>query len=84
GLLYHTSGESLSCWELSPNVGRIDFQCSSYTDGYLDGLQFGVGVSRGSEAILHSANRLIEACGDDVGLLMLLVDFKNAFNLGDQ
>ncbi|GKC89013.1 hypothetical protein Tco_1149662 [Tanacetum coccineum] len=43
-------------------------------DGYLDGLQFGVGVSRGSEAILHSANRLIEACGDDVGLLMLLVE----------
>ncbi|GKC55039.1 ankyrin repeat-containing protein ITN1-like protein, partial [Tanacetum coccineum] len=45
---------------------------SSTADGYLDGLQFGVGVSRGSEAILHSVNRLIKACGDDVGLLMLL------------
>ncbi|GKC88097.1 reverse transcriptase domain, reverse transcriptase zinc-binding domain protein [Tanacetum coccineum] len=50
-------------------------------DGYLDGLQFGVGVAGGSEAILHSVNRLIEAFGGDVGLSMLLVDFKNAFNL---
>ncbi|GKB14088.1 hypothetical protein Tco_0848011 [Tanacetum coccineum] len=49
----------------------------------VDGLQFNVGVSGGSEAILHFVNRLIEACGDDVGLSMLLVDFKNAFNLGD-
>ncbi|GKE70766.1 putative reverse transcriptase domain-containing protein, partial [Tanacetum coccineum] len=53
-------------------------------DGYLDGLQFGVGVAGGSEAILHSMNRLIEAYGDDVGLSMLLVDFKNAFNLVDR
>ncbi|GJY79821.1 reverse transcriptase domain-containing protein [Tanacetum coccineum] len=53
-------------------------------DGYLDGFQFGVGVAGGSEAILHSVNRLIEACGDDVGLSMLLVDFKNAFNLIDR
>ncbi|GJU07939.1 hypothetical protein Tco_1124369 [Tanacetum coccineum] len=53
-------------------------------DGYLDGLQFGVGVFGGSEAILHSVNRLIESCGDDVGLSILLVDFKNAFNLVDR
>nr|GEZ96576.1 hypothetical protein [Tanacetum cinerariifolium] len=45
---------------------------------------FGVGVAGGSEAILYSMNRLIEACVDDVGLSMLLVDFKNAFNLVDQ
>nr|GEW92047.1 hypothetical protein [Tanacetum cinerariifolium] len=38
----------------------------------------------GSEGILHFVNRLIEACGDAVGLSMLLVDFKNAFNLVDQ
>ncbi|GKE33656.1 hypothetical protein Tco_1452978 [Tanacetum coccineum] len=44
----------------------------------LDGLQFGVGVSGGGEAILHAVNHLIEGCGDDVGLSMLLVDFKNA------
>nr|GEY28408.1 hypothetical protein [Tanacetum cinerariifolium] len=43
-----------------------------------------VWVSGGSEAILHAVNRLIEGYGDDVGLLMLLVDFKNAFNLVDQ
>nr|GEX75790.1 hypothetical protein [Tanacetum cinerariifolium] len=53
-------------------------------DSYLDGLQFGVGVAGGSEAILHSVNHLIEACEDDIGLSMLLVDFKNAFNLVDR
>ncbi|GKB04678.1 hypothetical protein Tco_0832873 [Tanacetum coccineum] len=53
-------------------------------NGYLDDLQFGVGVSGGGEAILHVVNRLIEDRGDDVGLSMLLVDFKNAFNLVDQ
>nr|GEU60680.1 hypothetical protein [Tanacetum cinerariifolium] len=53
-------------------------------DGYLDGLQFGVAVSGGGEAILHAVNRLIEGRGDDVGLSMLLVDFKNAFNLVDR
>ncbi|GKB72323.1 putative reverse transcriptase domain-containing protein, partial [Tanacetum coccineum] len=37
-----------------------------------------------NEAILYSVNRLIEAFGDDVGLSMLLVDFKNAFNLVDR
>ncbi|GKB73936.1 hypothetical protein Tco_0935348 [Tanacetum coccineum] len=44
----------------------------------------GVGVSGGGEAILHAVNRLIEDRGDDVGLSMLLVDFKNAFNLVDR
>ncbi|GKE81758.1 hypothetical protein Tco_1551758 [Tanacetum coccineum] len=52
-------------------------------DGYLDDLQFGVRVSGGGEAILHAVNCLIEGHGDDVGLSMLLVDFKNAFNLVD-
>nr|GEX97058.1 hypothetical protein [Tanacetum cinerariifolium] len=49
-------------------------------DGYFDDLQFGVGVSGGGEAILHAVKRLTEDRGDDVGLSMLLVDFKNAFN----
>ncbi|GKB65597.1 basic 7S globulin-like protein [Tanacetum coccineum] len=43
-----------------------------------------LGVSGGSEAILHVVNRLIEGYGDDVGLSMFLVDFKNAFNLVGQ
>ncbi|GJU29323.1 hypothetical protein Tco_1172912 [Tanacetum coccineum] len=43
-----------------------------------------VGVAGGSEAILHSVNHFIEAYGDDVGLSMLLADFKNAFNLVDR
>nr|GEW71864.1 hypothetical protein [Tanacetum cinerariifolium] len=53
-------------------------------NGYLDDLQFGVGVSGGGEAILYAVNRLIEDRGDDIGLSMLLVDFKNAFNLVDR
>nr|GEV06402.1 hypothetical protein [Tanacetum cinerariifolium] len=40
--------------------------------------------SRGGEAILHAINQLIGDRGDDVGLSMLLVDFKNAFNLVDR
>ncbi|GJV37636.1 putative reverse transcriptase domain-containing protein [Tanacetum coccineum] len=52
-------------------------------DGYLNDRQFGVGVSGGGEAILHAVNHLIEDRGDEVGLSMLLVDFKNAFNLVD-
>ncbi|GKE30151.1 hypothetical protein Tco_1445535, partial [Tanacetum coccineum] len=43
-----------------------------------------LGVSGGGEAILHVMNRLIEDHGNDVGLSMLLVDFKNAFNLVDR
>nr|GEV57034.1 auxilin-like protein [Tanacetum cinerariifolium] len=41
-------------------------------------------VSGGGEAILHVVNRLIEDRGDDVGLSMLLMDFKYAFNLVDR
>ncbi|GJT74108.1 hypothetical protein Tco_1040833 [Tanacetum coccineum] len=44
-------------------------------DGYLNDLQFGVGVSGGGDAILHAVNQLIEDRGDDVGLSMLLVKF---------
>ncbi|GJS42873.1 hypothetical protein Tco_0567916 [Tanacetum coccineum] len=35
-------------------------------DDYLDDLQFGVGVSGGSEAILHAVNRLIEEHGNSI------------------
>ncbi|GJW18223.1 hypothetical protein Tco_0025659 [Tanacetum coccineum] len=41
-------------------------------DGYFVGLQFGVGVPKGGEAILHAVNHLVEDRGDDVGLSMLL------------
>ncbi|GKE02285.1 hypothetical protein Tco_1390268, partial [Tanacetum coccineum] len=51
---------------------------------YLQDFQFGVGVLGGCEAVLHSMNRLIEPKGNEVGLSMLLVDFKNAFNLVDR
>nr|GEU96882.1 putative reverse transcriptase domain-containing protein [Tanacetum cinerariifolium] len=41
-------------------------------------------VVGGGEAILHVVNRLVEDHRDDVGLSVLLVDFKNAFNLVDR
>ncbi|GKC48715.1 hypothetical protein Tco_1071460, partial [Tanacetum coccineum] len=44
---------------------------------------FGVGVFGGREARLHAVNWLIDDRGDDLGLLMLLVDFTNIFNLVD-
>nr|GEW32533.1 hypothetical protein [Tanacetum cinerariifolium] len=53
-------------------------------DGYLDGLQFGVGVPGGGEAILYVVNRLVEDRRDDLSLSMLLVDFQNDFNLIDR
>nr|GEX95660.1 PAS domain-containing protein tyrosine kinase family protein [Tanacetum cinerariifolium] len=53
-------------------------------DGYLNDLQFGIGVSGGGEGILHAVNRMIEDRGDDVSLSMLLMDLKNAFNLVDR
>ncbi|KAL8117831.1 hypothetical protein AgCh_015653 [Apium graveolens] len=40
--------------------------------GYFDGLQFGVGVSGGGEAILHVVNRLIEDHGHVAGFSILL------------
>ncbi|GKF14167.1 hypothetical protein Tco_0055629, partial [Tanacetum coccineum] len=43
-----------------------------------------LGCQERGEAILHVVNRLIEDRRDDVGLSMLLVAFKNAFNLVDQ
>ena len=63
--------------------GGCCYGCQSL-GSYFDGLQFGVGVSSGGEAILHAVNRLIEDRGSDVGLSMLLVDFQNAFNLVDR
>lgn len=51
---------------------------------YMEDTQFGVGVSGGGEAILHAVNRLVEDQGNDSSLSMLLVDFKNAFNLVDR
>ncbi|GKD29043.1 hypothetical protein Tco_1239821 [Tanacetum coccineum] len=51
---------------------------------YLSDFQFGVGVSGGAEAILHSANRLLSEYHNDGSLAMLTVDFSNAFNLVDR
>ncbi|KAK2402907.1 hypothetical protein QL285_052393 [Trifolium repens] len=51
---------------------------------YLNDFQFGVGISGGAEAILHSANRLLSQRHDDGSLAMLTVDFSNAFNMVDK
>ncbi|GKA00518.1 hypothetical protein Tco_0673068 [Tanacetum coccineum] len=53
-------------------------------DGYIDELRFSVGVSGGGEAILYAMNCSTKDRRDDVGLSMLLVDSKNAFNLVDR
>nr|GEU30353.1 hypothetical protein [Tanacetum cinerariifolium] len=50
---------------------------------YLQDFQFGVSVPGGCMAVLHSVNRLVEFKGYEAGLSMLLVNFKNAFNLVD-
>ncbi|MCH87559.1 reverse transcriptase-like protein, partial [Trifolium medium] len=51
---------------------------------YLNDFQFGVGVSGGAEAILHSANRVLGKRYEDGSLVMLTVDFSNAFNMVDR
>ncbi|KAJ0542228.1 putative reverse transcriptase domain, exostosin [Helianthus annuus] len=51
---------------------------------YLGDFQFGVGVPNGAEAVLHSANRLLNTHHQDGSLAMLTVDFSNAFNLVDR
>ncbi|XP_035834198.1 uncharacterized protein LOC118482693 [Helianthus annuus] len=47
-------------------------------------ISFGVGVPNEVEAVLHSANRLLNAHHRDGSLAMLTVDFSNAFNLVDR
>nr|GFC00385.1 hypothetical protein [Tanacetum cinerariifolium] len=44
----------------------------------------GGGIHPIAVRLYYAVHRLIEGCGDDVGLSMLLVDFKNAFNLVDR
>ncbi|GJW78372.1 hypothetical protein Tco_0140054 [Tanacetum coccineum] len=51
---------------------------------YLSNFQFGVGVSGGVEAVLHSINRVLSEYHNDRTLAMLTVDFTNAFNLVDR
>ncbi|GKC34367.1 hypothetical protein Tco_1046751, partial [Tanacetum coccineum] len=51
---------------------------------YLSDFQFGVEVSGGTEAVLHSANRLLSEYHNDGSLAMLTMDFSNAFNLVQQ
>ncbi|GJY64366.1 hypothetical protein Tco_0465826, partial [Tanacetum coccineum] len=55
------------------------------SDGHFTAaVKFGVRVSRGVEAVLHSANRVLSEYHNDGSLAMLTVDFSNAFNLVDR
>ena len=49
---------------------------------YLQPLQLGVGVKGGTEAVLHSFNRIIrqENMEDESTKVLALIDFENAFN----
>ncbi|GKC56996.1 putative reverse transcriptase domain-containing protein [Tanacetum coccineum] len=51
---------------------------------YLSDFQFGVGVSGGAEAVLHSVNRVLSEYHNDGSLAMLTVVFSNAINLVDR
>ncbi|PNX97145.1 hypothetical protein L195_g020368 [Trifolium pratense] len=53
-------------------------------DKYLNDFQFGIGISSGAEAVLHSANRVLSQQHEDGSLVMLTVDFSNVFNLVDR
>ena len=47
---------------------------------YFQPVQLGVGVSGGAEALLHAFYRVTQAEDFDNKLLLVLVDFENAFN----
>jgi hypothetical protein len=51
---------------------------------YLNDFQFGVGISSGAKAVLHIANRVLSQRHEDGYLVMLTVDFSNAFNMVDR
>ncbi|GKB88382.1 hypothetical protein Tco_0960654 [Tanacetum coccineum] len=51
---------------------------------YLSDFQFGVRVSGGAAAILHSVNRVLSEYHNYGSLAMITVDFSNAFNLVDR
>ncbi|GJR10647.1 putative reverse transcriptase domain-containing protein [Tanacetum coccineum] len=51
---------------------------------YFNDFQFGVKVSGGAEAILHSVNRLLSEYHNDGSLSILTMNFSNAFNLMDR
>ncbi|GJW82166.1 hypothetical protein Tco_0146141 [Tanacetum coccineum] len=51
---------------------------------YLSDFQFGLGVSSGADALLHNVNRVLSEYHNDGSLVMLTVDFLNAFNLADR
>ncbi|GJX05578.1 hypothetical protein Tco_0191494 [Tanacetum coccineum] len=51
---------------------------------YLSDFQYVVGLSGGIEVVLHSGNSVLSEYHNDESLVMLNVDFSNAFNLVDR
>nr|GEV61614.1 hypothetical protein [Tanacetum cinerariifolium] len=73
-------GEYIASAPLTPLVKPKGWY-TSYCCGYCFEA---FGFQGGRESILHAVNRLIEDRRDEAVLSMLLVDFKNAFNLVDR
>nr|GEY72895.1 putative reverse transcriptase domain-containing protein [Tanacetum cinerariifolium] len=66
-------------------VSKVSMKCvAKEISKYLRDFQFGVRVSGGDGAILHSVNRVLSEYHNDWSLAMLSVDFSDAFNLVDR
>ncbi|GJY52374.1 hypothetical protein Tco_0443221 [Tanacetum coccineum] len=78
-------------WKVSSYFGRVRCFCSTdpimpllKSDNESRPIVFGLGVSSGAEALLHNVNRVLSEYHNDGSLVMLTVDFLNAFNLVDR
>jgi hypothetical protein len=54
------------------------------TKKYFAPYQVGVGIPNGCDAIVHAVNRVVEENKHDEDIVLMKVDFKNAFNLIDR
>ncbi|GJZ90173.1 hypothetical protein Tco_0662100 [Tanacetum coccineum] len=78
-------------WKVSSYFGRVRCFCSTdpimpllKSDNESRPIVFELGVSSGAEALLHNVNRVLSEYHNDGSLVMLNVDFLNAFNLVDR
>ena len=67
------------------SIRRLVSKCcclrsKSLAAAHLSPLQVGVGVPGGCEAVIHSVSTALEKYGDDPDMVMLKIDFTNAFN----
>jgi hypothetical protein len=55
--------------------------CKASALNYFSKFQLGVGVSMGSEAVVHCIKKKIELLSEDSDRAVLQIDFTNAFNV---